>query len=467
MRAQALKAEPMEQSIKTDLVVVGGGLAGFAAAFEAAGCGAQVVLLEKLAATGGSSEMSGGFFAFAGTDLQRQAGIEDSAELLFNDLREVGQFENDESVVQAYVDGQLATFEWLRSQDIRFSPIIEAFSGQSARRSHATDPADMMRALAARAGKTPAIKVLTATRAMRLFREPQSLRVEGLLAKGPQGPLKIWATQGVVLASGGFTRDTELIHRFAPNCDNAMFTGGEQNVGDGLRMGWALGADVRDTAYIKATYGKHPGENTTLHSCLAIYKGAIAVNQEGKRYVDESVSYKLLGDACLRQSYGATYQILDQGIFDTGDDRVHIVDFGRRREQGHFLESDTLTGLARMIEVPPGVLEQTVAEYNSYVDAGHDAGFGRKHLVHNFGELRRIDRPPFYAYPSTAIVFATYCGLRVDAGMRVIDIFGERIDGLLAAGEVMGGFHGAAYMTGTGLGKAAVFGRLAAQTALA
>jgi fumarate reductase flavoprotein subunit len=118
------------------------------------------------------------------------------------------------------------------------------------------------------------------------------------------------------------------------------------------------------------------------------------------------------------------------------------------------------------LEIPRDVLVGTVALYNRYVDAGHDVDFGRKHLVHNHGTLRRIERAPFYAYPSTAAVYGTYCGLCVDADMRVLDVFGERIEGLLAAGEVVGGFHGAAYMTGSALGKAAIFGRLAARTAL-
>ena len=95
-----------------ELVVIGGGLAGFSAALEAAQAGANVTLLEKQAAIGGSSALSGGCLAFAGTDLQRGQGIEDSAELLYRDLREVGQEENDEALVRAYADHQLDTYQW-------------------------------------------------------------------------------------------------------------------------------------------------------------------------------------------------------------------------------------------------------------------------------------------------------------------------------------------------------------------
>jgi fumarate reductase flavoprotein subunit len=119
-----------------------------------------------------------------------------------------------------------------------------------------------------------------------------------------------------------------------------------------------------------------------------------------------------------------------------------------------------------MIEVPSDALQETVARYNEFVDSGHDADFGRRHLVHNYGQLRRIESPPFYAYPSTAVLYATYCGLCVDTEMRVLDVFGEPINGLYAAGEIVGGLHGAGYMTGSALGNAAIFGRIAARAAL-
>jgi len=220
-------------------------------------------------------------------------------------------------------------------------------------------------------------------------------------------------------------------------------------------------------AYIKGTFGKHPVDTLNHHSLLAVYKGAIAVNQEGRRFVDESISYKLLGDAVMRQSYHTSYQIFDQPIFDSGDDRVRILDIGRRMEEGLVVKGDTLELLAQQIEVPHEVLKATLDAYNQAVDTGDDAEFQRKTLVHNHGQLVKIETGPFYAYPSTAAVFGTYCGLRIDDRMRVIDVFGDPIPGLLAAGEVVGGFHGGAYMTGSALGKAVVFGRLAARTAAA
>ncbi len=454
-------------TVRTQLLVVGGGAAGFAAALEAAEKGAQVLLLEKTAEIGGSSAMSGGCLAFAGTDLQQSEGVADSDDLLRTDLLEVGKHDNDPAIVDAYVRNQLDTYNWLRKHGVEFSPSLDTSSGQSVPRVHTVDPADMVRVLAAKCRDTGRVSVRMSTSAKRLVRKDEGSPVTGVIAEGPDGQISIEATAGVLLASGGFVQDGEMVRRFAPQYAEAFFIGGEGNVGDGLRMAWKLGADLRDMAYIKGTFGKHPTDTHNNHSCLFVYKGAIAVNQDGKRFVDESVSYKLLGDAVMAQPYHTGYQIADEPIFASGDDRVRILDFNRRMEEGLVIKADTLEALARQIEVPYEALRDTVDRYNACVDKGEDAEFGRKALVHHHGALRRIETGPFYAYPSTAAVFGTYCGLRIDEDMHVIDVFGERIAGLYAAGEVVGGFHGGAYMTGSALGKALVFGRIAARTALA
>lgn len=446
-------------SAACDIAILGGGAAGFAAAATATEAGANVILLEKLSDFGGSSAMSGGCLAFAGTDIQLAAGVDDTSESLFEDLREVGGFENDEALVRAYVDHQLAAYTWLRELGVVFSPIVEAASGQSAPRAHTVDPADLVRQLAARAKATGRLDYRPNTPARNLIRDPEIRRVIGVEAEG----LTITARCGVLIATGGFCKNPELIHRFAPQYDEAVFIGGAGSTGDGLRMAWKLGADLADMAYIKGTYGKHPTDETNDHSLQAVYKGAIAVNQDGKRYVNESLSYKLLGDACMAQPYHTTYQIFDQDIFDSGDDRVRIFDFGRRHEEGLMVAAETLEELAHQLEIPPDKLMETVARYNASVDRNVDEDFGRTNLTHRHGALRRIERAPFYAYPSTAVVFGTYCGLKVDADMRVVDVDSDVIEGLYAAGEVVGGFHGGAYMTGSALGKAIIFGRLAAQ----
>jgi len=446
-----------------DVIVIGGGAAGWSAALATTQAGLSVLLLEKLAQSGGSSALSGGCLAFAGTDLQAAQGVVDGADLLLRDLCEVGQHVNDAALVRAYCDAQHATYDWLKAAGVGFSPVIETASGQSVPRVHTVDPADMVRALMVAAEASGQVEYRTGAAAEALVQDAAG-RVNGVrLASGEE----LTGARAVIIVSGGFARNPDLMEQYAPHYAEAVFVAGAGSQGDGLRMAQALGADLRDMDYVKGTFGKHPTDETNDHSLQAVYKGAIAVNQDGQRFVNESISYKLLGDAVMAQPWHTSYQIMDQGIFDTGDDRVRILDFGRRLEEGLFYVADSLEALAAQIEIEPDVLVDTVTRYNGYVDAGHDPEFNRTHLVHHHGALRRIETAPFYAYPSTAVVFGTYCGLRIDHAARVLRGDGSAIPGLYAAGEVTGGFHGAAYMTGSALGKAVVFGRLAGIAAAA
>ncbi len=456
-----------ETSRTTDLVIVGAGLAGCVAALTAAQAGAHVVLMEKLDQPGGSSALSAGCLAFAGTDLQRACGIDDSPELLYRDLRTVGNQDNVAEVVRAYTDEQLATYAWLRECGAEFSPVIEASSGQSVPRVHSTDPVELLRVLVELCRSSGRVDLLFSSPAKRLLRDHDGSAVNAVRVGGPAGEHHIATRCGVVLAAGGFGQDRELVHRYAPLYDEAIFIGGTGATGDGFRMACALGADLRDMAHIKGTFGMHPVDTRNRFNCMAVYKGAIAVNKAGRRFVDESQSYKLLGDACMAQPHHIAYQILDQDILESGEDSVRILDLRRRYDAGLFVTANTLEELAARIEVPPQTLRRTVENYNQAIDSGADPEFGRRHLVHEHGTLRRIERSPFHAYPSTAAVFGTYCGIMVDKDMRVRDVFGDRIAGLYAAGEVVGGLHGAAYMTGSALAKAAIFGRIATHSALA
>jgi fumarate reductase flavoprotein subunit len=450
-----------------DAIVIGGGMAGHCAALELVTAGADVLLLEKEAQTGGSSVLSGGSFAFAGTDLQQRHGIEDSSARLFDDLMRVGGYANDENIVRAYVDNQLDTYYWLRDHGVVYERVFLA-AGQSVPRAHSRNPREVLEQVARRALASGRLRIRTEAPVGRLVRPDAAGAVEGVVAMVDGAWRGIRARRGVILASGGFSRSEQLLALFAPAQVLAQRSGGAGNTGDGLLMAWQLGAGMRDMGYVKGTFGSHPdavpGQHMTI---LPVYVGAIAVNRAGQRFIDESKSYKLIGDACLQQPDAIGYQVFDQRIYAKGQRGVPIMDFQDKLDSGHLLRADSLPELARLLGVDADGLMATIAQYNAAVDAGRDEAFGRDGLSNHYGELARIETAPFYGYPSRSVVLATYCGVSVNDSMAVANVFDETIPGLWAAGEVIGGLHGNAYMTGSAIGKATIFGRLAARSMLA
>lgn len=459
MSTGSLGSEPF------DVVVVGGGLAGHCATLAAAELGGRVVLLEKMPSLGGSTVLSGGFMAFADTPMQREAHVQDSNDLLLQDLRAMVGPDANEDLLRAYAHGQARLHEWLLDMGVRYAG-LEQSSGQSVARSHQTDARVMLEKLGEQIRKHPQAQICTESRVVSLVRAELDGPVASVDVERGGSVQRIRCRGGVVLASGGFSRSEALLRLFAPAQAKAVRIGGPGNTGDGLRLAWKLGAGMRDMGQIRGTFGTHPECTTEQHEILlAFYLGAIIVNLGGRRFVDESQSYKVLGDACLGQPQQRAFQIFDQQVMEKSSPGVPLFDFQPTLERGLLVKADSLEQLAARCGLDAKVLRATVERYNSGVDAGADPDYGRDGLCHHAGALSRIDQAPFYAYLSTTALLATYCGLDVDAQARVRDVDGAPIEGLYAAGEITGGFHGQAYMTGTSLGKAAFFGRVAGANA--
>lgn len=447
----------------SELVVVGAGLAGLAAALTAAESGLDVVLVEKQRSIGGSSAMSGGHFAFSQTPQQLASGVEDSSELFLRDLLDVGGHVNDEGLLQAYLSHQAATREWLVEHGARFVELTRS-SGQSVARSHHCDIRGLLGDLHAAFEKLGG-RTLFERRAVELRRSQDGV-VYGVVVQGPQGLSCLEAPRGVVLTTGGFSRGVDLLQTFAPDQLNAIPYGGLGNTGDGLRMAWRLGAGMADMGYVVGTYGSHPETSLEFHELLTTYyHGALIVNVHGRRFVDESRSYKVLGRACLAQPHGLGFQIFDSPIRAQSMPGVPLLDIDQIESIGHLFKADSLEELADAAGIDPAGLVSTVQRYNLAIRSREADEMGRLGLCNGIGELAPIERGPFYAYPAKALLTTTFGGITISPEAEVRDVDGGIIPGLFAAGELTGGFHGAAYMTGTSLGKSAVFGRIAALTA--
>lgn len=447
-----------------DVLILGAGQAGLTAAVEAASAGARVLILEKRDIIGGSTAMSSGLTAYAGTDEQIAMGITDDIDALRQDIMATGGFKSDPALVDVYCQEQLDTYHWLKQLGVEYGH-VHAASGQSVPRSHATDPSKMVETLLKRAQELGA-QLLLEVRGIEL------LMVEGAVTGVRveiHGAVHEITAGAVILATGGFSQNLELLDRFAPQTVHAVHGGAPGSEGDGLLMGWRIGADFRDTPYVKGTYGIYPyaDPRESGTGILAVYKGAIAVNSEGHRYTNEEKPYKALGDDCLAQPGHITWQVFDAQAMAKEDPSVEIYWFSGRQATGLLEVADTLEDLAEKMGIPTETFLHTVDAYNAACRGERPDAFGRTHLSGDVGIPTPIDTPPFFAHLSTSSVLATYCGLTIDPSTRVLDVFGEEIPGLFAAGEVTGGFHGAGYVTGTSVGKSGVFGRIAGRNAAA
>jgi fumarate reductase flavoprotein subunit len=461
--ADAFVKLPKKWDMDVDIVCVGAGGAGLAAAAEAAAKGAKVVVLEKTPAMGGSSLICGGALAFAGTDYQAEKGVKDSTDLFYKDLMKVGENVNDPVMAKAYIDKQLDTYDWLKSLGVKINGLGIA-SGMSVPRSHYVIPKDVIKILSD-AAVAKGAKILLAAAATRLVVDEKTGKIRGVLVEKGSRKIYYGAKKGVILSSGGFSLNKELLAKFVPPMAKAKALVGLGCHGDGLKMAWSSGADIQDMPYIKATFGFDTEASSMSEFALVYYKGAIIVNKEGKRFVNESISYKLVGDAALMQPDAIGYQIYDAAIREEAN-KDQLARTETLEKKGRIKQAATIGELAKAIGIAPQVLEDTVREYNANIEKGADPQYGRKTLVAAFGKPVKIDNAPFYAMVSTAYILGTYGGIRVNEKAQVLNIYGEVIPGLYGAGDILGGVHGAAYMTGTAFGKALVFGRLAVNSML-
>lgn len=444
-----------------DVVVVGAGLAGTAAALAAAERGATVCLLEKGGVPGGSSVKAGGGLLFAGTRLQREHGVDDSAESLREAIMAAGHGRNDPVAVDVYVDNQLAAYDWLSGLGQHFS-LAPPAGDIAIPRLHAAFPGALARLLIERFTATGRGRVWTCTAARRLI-APDG-HVTGVRASRGGQEVAITARRGVVLTTGGFTQSPRLLRTFAPRWADAVTLGGDDNTGDGLVMAMACGAQLSDMGYVEGTFGASvtdfPGlqcrPGTAPRLLFPHNAGAIIVNGAGRRFVNEGLGYKAIAAACARQQDGLAFQVFDQRVMDKSLPVPSPRNFSGALADGLLFQAPSLPALGGLLRIEPAALDEAVSAYNGYVRAGADPEHGRP-----LGATGSIGTPPFYGYPCRAGLTTTYCGVTVNRRLQVVNVFDEPIGGLYAAGEVVGGFHGAGYLTGTGLGKAVVFGRVA------
>lgn len=468
---------------RPDVLVVGYGCAGACAAWEAASAGASVLVLERASGPGGTSALSGGeLYLGGGTALQRAVGVEDTPEAMAAFLRAALGPGVDEAKLAAYVAGSVEHYDWLVARGVPFTPGLyddpswmpptedglmwlgertAPFTGLAAPAPRGHRPATghfggwlLMERLSAAAAEAGA-EGLFDTYAERLVLDGD--RVVGVLARRYGDPVLALASRGVVLTTGGFVDDEEMLAAHAPALvgKDKVSAGGED--GSGIRMGQAVGAAVRGMA----------AGQVGLHAVPAMMARGIVVNRHGQRVLNEDTYPGRVGQAALFRHDLECWVILDEKGYEEVPERE------RWGVLPHHV-AESLAELEELVGMPAGALEATVSLYNRYAGRGEDPFFGKDPRW-----LRPLE-PPFAAIdphrsfrgpndppvgPGAAVF--TLGGLVTGVDGGVVDLDGRVVPGLFAAGRATSGLAAWGYISGTSLGDGTFFGRLAGRAAAA
>lgn len=454
------EAEPDHWTHTADVIVLGSGAAGMFAAIEAAEMGAKTVVLEAQPDLGGSTRLSGGYVTLCETEL-----VADGRNVLLEDLDEAHHHDSHFELSRVYVESAPDTYNRLKDLGVVFVGTMQ-FSHMS--RPWAHEPggigggAEIIRRLEQAAIRRE-VEFRPSTRAVALVVNAAG-RVMGVVAQTGSGLETFRAHKAVVVATGGFTRNRDLIERYGrEGADKFLPVTGKGSRGDGLKLG--LGVDAA-TSYLEIGIAPTaPVDPDSGSSTLVNYKGAILVNKEGKRFCRESAVYLDISWAGARQTDQLMIQVYDSEIrHDYLGWRLSSI-LGQCVEHSAPTIGELAGQLATLAGIDADALVNTLARYNRGVESGYDADFGRTNLVGSAGDLRRIEKGPFFAAVLKPGTTHFNGGLRVNRNMQVLRPDGGIISGLYAAGEVTGGFHGAGYMSGTFVGSALIFGRIAGRNA--
>ena len=457
---------PKKWDRKTDVVVIGTGYAGLAAAIEAHDAGAKVILIEKSQVIGGNSVIASGALNAVDPARQQKQGIEDSIDLHFKQTIEGGDFRGDPEKVRFMVEHGLEGLQWLEKLGVEFEPKVYTVIGALWPRSH--DPANKGRGGAiikvlknqVDKRKIPLLMPCKLTGIVR--KKPLTGDVLGIEVEYRKKKMYIRASRAVIQGTGGFGADVAMRSKYVPRLDKDVPTTNVKTAtGEAITYAEDMGADVIGMDFIQLLvacnfYTKQYGSLANLGIDSAIF-----VNTDGQRFVAEDSRRDVLAEAILKQPKKVLLWVAD----DRCQKRFNADSTERIIKDGLAFRADTLEALAKILKekfgTPEEVFLATVNAYNAYVQKGKDEAFGKK-----AANLKTIEKGPFWASPTQAGVHHTMGGLRTKGTTgQVLDRYGKIIPRLYAAGEVTGGVHGTNRLGGNATTDCIVFGRLAGMSA--
>ena len=491
-----------DSTVEADVVVVGAGGAGMTAAITAAGEGKSVVILESQSMVGGNSVRATGGMNAGKTVYQDEnefgesAGVEktlktaaekyadnetitalaktvseqwaayqanptgyfDSVELMELDTMIGGKGINDPELVETLCANSADAIDWLDEHGITLHN-VSSFGGASVKRIHRPVNAEgktvsvgsYMIPLLQENCEKAGVKMMLDTTATEILTDANGAAV-GVKATGASGETVTVNAKAVVLASGGFGANLDMVVKYKPELKGFMTTNAPGIQGQGIEMAQAIGAATVDMDQIQI----HPTVEANTAALITEGlrgDGAVLINAEGKRFIDEVGTRDVVSAAEIAQTGSYSWLVVDQAMVDASS----VI-------QGYIKKGYTVTGatyeeLGKAMGVDEAAFAETMNTWNGYVEAKNDPDFGRTSFANP------LDTAPYYAIKVTAGVHHTMGGLTINTNTEVLKEDGTVIPGLFAAGEVTGGVHGANRLGGNAVADFTVFGRIAGAAA--
>ena len=495
-------ASAEDSTVDADVVVVGAGGAGMTAAITAAAEGKSVVILESQSMVGGNSVRATGGMNAGKTVYQDEnefgesAGVEktlktaaekyadnetitalaktvseqwaayqanptgyfDSVELMEPDTMIGGKGINDPELVETLCANSADAIDWLDEHGITLHN-VSSFGGASVKRIHRPVNAEgktvsvgsYMIPLLQENCEKAGVKMMLDTTATEILTDANGAAV-GVKATGASGETVTVNAKAVVLASGGFGANLDMVVKYKPELKGFMTTNAPGIQGQGIEMAQAIGAATVDMDQIQI----HPTVEANTAALITEGlrgDGAILINEEGQRFIDEVGTRDVVSAAEIAQTGSYSWLVVDQAMADASS----VI-------QGYIKKGYTVTGatyeeLGKAMGVDAAAFAETMEKWNGYVEAKNDPDFGRTSFANP------LNTAPYYAVKVTAGVHHTMGGLKINANTEVLNEKGEVIPGLFAAGEVTGGVHGANRLGGNAVADFTVFGRIAGAAA--
>lgn len=484
---------------EADVVIVGAGGAGLSAAIAAADEGAEhVIIVEKLGKTGGSLNFTSGSMSGAETIIQELDGIQDTKESYIEDIMSNGAGLGNRELIEIYVEEDVKAIEWLWDHGLDkytfsqqnglnsvFAPEHQLYSIQRTYKPKAMDPANYKSAVHEILDKEIAgYDNITIDYYMEVTELLGNDKGQVLTAVGFNSESKktvcYQAKKGIIMATGGYSGNPKMMGKYAKHGDSYLIGGADSADGKGIHIMQVVGAavDEEKLSYIPTfPMGLEFSEGRGAIGDVYTWKaGGIYVNQEGKRFINETLDEVVPRETALEEQTDAVqYNIFTDKIIEDLKEAngAFMWEYYYEPEDGigHKLirSADTLEELAETIGVPADALCETVERYNAAVEEGEMDEFGRdfRGMPTAYSvAVNKIEGDTYYAVPIKALVVMTLGGVTVNSDMQVVDERGSRIPGLYAAGEVVGGIWGKFVSGGTGVMGPVVFGRISGRNVM-